>query len=238
MLRACVLEDKGSCDRYLPLIKFAYNNSFHSSIGMAPYEALYGRKCRSPLCWYEVGERNLLGPELVQETTEKIRVIQEKIRIAQSRQKSYADKRRRPLEFEEGDHVFLRVSPMTGIGRAIRAKKLNPRFIGPFQILKRIGLVAYHIALPPHLSNLHPVFHVSQLRKYVPDLSHIIEVESVQLRADLTFQAKPAKIIDRSVKSLRNKTISLVKVLWDGQLHEESTRELEEDLRKLHPDLF
>ena len=238
MLRACVLEDKGSWDRYLPLVEFAYNNSYHSSIGMAPYEALYGRKCRSPLCWYEVGERNLLGPDLVQETTEKIRVIQEKIRIAQSRQKSYADKRRRPLEFEEGDHVFLRVSPMTGIGRSIRAKKLNPRFIGPFQILKRVGQVAYHIALPPHLSNLHPVFHVSQLRKYVLDLSHIIEVESVQLRADLTFQAKPAKIIDRSAKSLRNKTISLVKVLWDGQSPEEATWELEEDLRKLHPDLF
>ena len=112
---------------------------------MAPYEALYGRKCRSPLCWLDTRETKFLGPELVQQTTEKIKEIKEKLKVAQDRQKSYADKRRKPLEFNEGDHVFLKVSPTTGIGRTLRVKKLSPRFVGPFQILKRVGPVAYQI---------------------------------------------------------------------------------------------
>ncbi|KAI5431677.1 hypothetical protein KIW84_035730 [Lathyrus oleraceus] len=162
LLRACVLEKGGAWDCYLPLIEFTYNNSFHSSIGMAPSEALYGRRCRTPLCWYESGESAVVGPEIVQQITEKIKMIQEKMRIAQSRQKSYHDKRRKSLEFQEGDHVFLRVTPITGVGRALKSKKLTPRFIGPYQILERIGEVAYRIALPPSLANLHEVFHVSQ----------------------------------------------------------------------------
>ena len=132
LLRACVLENSESWDKYLPLIEFTYNNSYHSSIGMAPYEALYERKCRTPLCWYESGENLLLGPELIQQTTDKIRMIQEKLKTAQSRQKSYANKKRRPLEFLEGDNVFLKVTPTTEVGRAIKCKKLTPRFIGPY----------------------------------------------------------------------------------------------------------
>lgn len=157
---------------------------------------------------------------------------------AQGRQKSYADKRRKPLEFEEGEHVFLKVSPTTGIGRAIRAKKLNPRFIGPFQILKRLGPVAYQIALPPSLSNLHDVFHVSQLRKYVSDPSHIIRTESVQLKSDLTYQSRPVQIVDHSVKTLRSKTIPLVKVIWEGLTSQEATWELEDEIRSKYPFLF
>ena len=126
MLRACVMEQGKGWDKYLPLVEFAYNNSYHSSIKMAPYEALYGRKCRSPLCWFEVGEKNLLSPDLVQQTTEQIRIIRDKMLTAQSRQKSYYDKRHRPLEFEEGDHVFLKLSPTTGVGRSLKIKKLNP----------------------------------------------------------------------------------------------------------------
>jgi hypothetical protein len=125
MLRACVLDEKRDWSETLPLIEFAYNNSYHSSIGMAPYEALYGRKCRSPLFWYEVGENALLGPEMVRETSERIREIRERLRIAQSRQKSYADQRRKPLEFEEGEHVFLKATSTTGVGRALRVKKLH-----------------------------------------------------------------------------------------------------------------
>ncbi len=137
MLRACVLSEKESWDRYLPLIEFSYNNSFHASIGMFPYEALYGRKCRSPLCWFEEGEVQLLGPEVVQQTTRKIKDIREKLKIAQDRQKSYADRKRKPLGFNEGEHVFLKLSPTTGVGRTMRVKKLSPRFLGPFQILRR-----------------------------------------------------------------------------------------------------
>ena len=165
LLRACVLEQKGSWESFLPLIEFTYNNSFHSTIGMAPYEALYGRRCRTPLCWVESGENLILGPDMIQQTTEKVKIIQERMRAAQSRQKSYHDKRRKDLEFEVGDHVFLRVTPWTGLSRVLKSRKLTPRFIDLFQILKRVGPVAYQIALPPSLSNLHDVFHVSQLRK-------------------------------------------------------------------------
>ncbi|RVW93684.1 Transposon Ty3-I Gag-Pol polyprotein [Vitis vinifera] len=128
MLRACVLDFGGNWADYLPLAEFAYNNNYQSSIGMAPYEALYGRPCRSPLCWIEMGESRLLGPEIVQETTEKIQLIKEKLKTAQDRQKSYADKRRRPLEFEEGDWLFVKVSPRRGIFRFGKKGKLAPRF--------------------------------------------------------------------------------------------------------------
>ena len=219
-------------------MEFAYNNSYYSSIEMAPYEALYDRKCRSPLCWFEVGEKNLLGPDLVQQTTEQIRIIRDKMLTAQSRQKSYYDKRHRPLEFEEGDHVFLKLSPTTGVGRSLKIKKLNPRFLGPYQILKKVGTSAYQVALPPNLSNLHNVFHVSQLRKYLPDSSHVIRDEPIQIKENMTYQLVPASILDTDVKQLRNKTIPLVKVLWEGLTPEEATWELEEVMRKKYPKLF
>ena len=161
------------------MIEFTYNNSYHSSIGMAPYEALYGRKCRTPLYWADSGENLVLGPNIVQQITEKVRLIQDRMRAAQSRQKSYHDRRRKELEFEVGDHVFLRVTLRTGVGRALKSRKLTPRFIGPFEILQRVGLVAYQVALSPSLSNLHSVFHVSQLRKYVHDPSHVVELGDV-----------------------------------------------------------
>ncbi|XP_016199916.1 uncharacterized protein LOC107640926 [Arachis ipaensis] len=119
--------------------------------------------------------------------------------IAQSCQKSFADQRRKPLEFEEGEHVFLKVTPTIGVGRAIKTKKLNPRYIGRFEILKRIGPVAYRIALSSHLSNLHDVFHVSQLRKYTPDACHVLEPESVQVREDLTLPVIPVRIDNTSI---------------------------------------
>jgi len=126
------------------------------------------------LCWQQDGESVVLGPKFLQQNTEKVRVIQYRMCATQSRQKSYADKRRRPLEFEAGDHVFLKVTPTIGIGRALKSRKLTPRLIGPYKITRRIGPVAYEIALPPHLANLHNVFHVSQLRKYVADPTHVL----------------------------------------------------------------
>ncbi|KAK2362677.1 hypothetical protein QL285_087718 [Trifolium repens] len=215
LLRACVLDDRGSWDDVLPLIEFTYNNSYHSTIGMAPYEALYGRRCQTPLCWYQDGESLIVGPEMVQQTTDKVRKIRAMMKVAQDRQKSYADRRRRPLEFEEGDHVFLRVTPTTGVGRALKAKKLTPKFIGPYQILERVGKVAYRIALPPVLSLIHDVFHVSQLRKYTPDPSHVITPDDIQLRDNLSFEVPPIKIADRKMKRLRTKEIPLVKVIWN-----------------------
>jgi len=129
------------------------------------------------------------------------------MRATQSRQKSYADKRRRPLEFAAGDHMFLKVTPTVGIGRALKSRKLTPRFIGPYQIMRRIGQVAHEIALPPHLANLHNVFHVSQLRKYVADPTHVLEQDDVQVRENLTLGVEPVRILDSQVKQLRGKEI-------------------------------
>ena len=175
MLRACVLNHKGSWEEHLPLVEFAYNNNYQASIQMVPYEALYGRPCRSPLCWTEVGESSITGPDLIRDTSEKVSLIRQCLPMAQSWQKSYADVRRRPLEFEVRDHVFLKVMPKRGVGRFGKRGKLSPRFIGPFVILERIGTVAYRLALPPIMSGVHEVFHVSMLWMYTPDPAHVVD---------------------------------------------------------------
>jgi len=145
----CVLDHLAAWDEVMPLVEFTYNNSFHASIGKMPYEALHGKRCNTPLCWYQDGESVVVGPELLRQTTKKVKLIQERMKASQSRQKSYVDQRRRPLEFVVGDHVFLRITLTTGLGRAIRSRKLSPKFIRPYQILRRIRPVAYEIALPP-----------------------------------------------------------------------------------------
>ena len=160
MLRACVLDFKGSWSNYFPLVEFAYNNSYQTSIRMAPYEALYGRPCRSPTCWFEADENSLFGPEIVRETIEKIQLIRERLRMVQSRQKSYADRRQRPLEFQKGDYVFLKVSPKKGVLRFGKKGKLAPRYTGPFKVIKVVGKAVYQLWLPAQLSGVHDMFHV------------------------------------------------------------------------------
>ena len=142
---------------------------------MAPYEALYGRPCRSPLCWTEVGESSITGPDLIRDTSEKVSLIRQSLLMAQSRQKSYADVRSRPLEFEVGDHVFLKVMPKRGVVRFDKREKLLLRFIGPFEILERVGTVAYWLVLPPSISGVHEVLHVSMLQRYTPDPAHVVD---------------------------------------------------------------
>ena len=175
MLRACVLDHKGSWENHFPLVEFAYNNSYQASIQMAPYEALYGRPCRSPLCWTEVRESSITGPDLIRDTSEKVSLIRQRLLMAQNRHKRYADVRRRPLEFEVGDHFFLKVMPNRGVVRFDKRGKLSQRFIGSFEILERVGTVAYRLALPPSMSGVHEVFHVSMLRKYTPDPAHVVD---------------------------------------------------------------
>ena len=238
MLRACVIDFKGSWDEHLPLVEFAYNNSYQASIKAAPYEALYGRKCRSPICWDDVGERRLLGPEIVQQTIDKIQVIKERLQTAQSRQKSYADVRRRKLEFQVGDHVFLRISPTKGVMRFGFRGKLSPRFVGPFEVLERMGKVAYRLALPPSLSGVHNVFHVSMLRKYIPDPSHVVDYEPLKLRDDLTYEEQLVKIVDKKEQELKRRTIHYVKVQWRNQSVREATWELEDEMKEKYPYLF
>ena len=238
MLRSCVLQFKEHWNEYLPLAEFTYNNSYHSSIEMSPYEALYGKQCRTPLCWNETGERKLLGPKLVQTTVDKVNVIHARLRASQDRQKSYADKRRKDIEFEVEDRVFLKLSPWKGVVRFEKRGKLSPRYIGPFEIVERIGPVAYRLDLPEELSRVHNVFHISMLRKYISDPSHVLETPEIELRDDLSNEEQPVQILGREEKELRNKTISLVKVLWRNHLVEEGTWEREDQMRSQYPHLF
>nr|GEY67498.1 putative reverse transcriptase domain-containing protein [Tanacetum cinerariifolium] len=147
MLRACVIDFGNGWERHLPLVEFSYNNSYHAHIKAAPFEALYGRKCRSPICWAEVGDAQLTGPKLIHETTEKIVQIKQRIQAARDHQKSYADVRRKPLEFQVGDRVMLKVSPWKGVVRFEKREKLNPRYIGPFKVLAKVRTVAYKLEL-------------------------------------------------------------------------------------------
>ncbi|XP_065873647.1 uncharacterized protein [Euphorbia lathyris] len=240
MMRACVLNFQGDWDMYLPLIEFAYNNSFHSSIGMAPYEALYGRPCRSPVCWDVEGMRQLEGPELVQETVEKIDVVKKCLKAAQERQKIYADQHRREMEYGVGDKVFLKVSPWKGILRFGRRGKLSPRFIGPYKITERIGPLAYRLDLPSELSQIHNVFHVSVLRRYKSDPSHVIPEPEIEIvNTNLTVKEKPVEILERQVRKLRRREMPMVRVRWShNKSLREATWELEENMMKQYLYLF
>ncbi|XP_022880852.1 uncharacterized protein LOC111398132 [Olea europaea var. sylvestris] len=205
---------------------------------MASFEALYGRKCRTPVCWDEVGERKLLGPEYVQITADKVKIIKEKLKIAQDRQKNYADRRRRNTEFDVGDRIFLQLSPWKGVIRFGKQCKLSTRYIGPYEIVEHIDLVAYRLAFPTELSIIHDVFHVSILRKYIPDPYHVLKSQLVELKENLTYVEEPVQILERKKHVLRSKTIPLVKVLWMNHAIEEVIWESEEQMRSQYPQIF
>ncbi|CAN7105471.1 unnamed protein product [Brassica rapa subsp. narinosa] len=213
MLRACVLDWGDSWEKHLPLVEFAYNNSFHSSICMSPYEALYGRPCRTPLCWTQVGERSMIGPEIVEETTEKIKFLRDKVRQAQDRQKNYAGRRRKDLEFQVGDLVYLKMITFKGRVRISRRRKVDPRYLGPFKVIERVGMVAYKLDLPAKMDAFHNVFHVSQLRKCLTDQDIALPAIPDNLGKNLTLETRPVRIIDRMAKATRKKTVQMVKVV-------------------------
>ncbi|GJV65146.1 putative reverse transcriptase domain-containing protein [Tanacetum coccineum] len=192
MLRAYVIDFGGSWDVYLLLAEFSYNNSYHTSIRCAPFEALYGRKCRSPMLWDEIGE--------------------EKLKAARDCQKSYANNRRKSLEFEVGDRVMLKVSPWKGVVRFGKKGKLVPRYVGPFKILERIGPVAYRLRLSEELSDVHDMFHMSNLKKCLADASLHVPLDEIKVDKTLSFVEEPIEIMDREIKSLKRNKISLVKV--------------------------
>ncbi|KAJ8751935.1 hypothetical protein K2173_000681 [Erythroxylum novogranatense] len=175
---------------------------------MAPYEALYGRPCRSPLYWDEEGQRSIEGPELIQDT------------------------------YSVGDRVFLWVSPWKGVLRFGRKGKLSPRYIGPYEILERIGPLAYRLALPSEMSQMHDVFHVSMLRRYRSDSKHVIPAQDIEIASDMSYVEEPVQIIGSRVKQLRNRVIPLVKILWKNHPTEEATWETEEHMRNQYPHLF
>ncbi|GJU29662.1 putative reverse transcriptase domain-containing protein [Tanacetum coccineum] len=223
MLRACVLDFGGSWDVHLPLVEFSYNNSYHSSKRCAPFEALYGRKCRSPIMWAEVGEGQLIGPELVQETTEKISQIKNRLKAARDHQKSYADKRRKPLEFNVGDYVFLKVSPWKGVVRFGKKGKLAPRFVRPFKINEKVGPVAYMLDLLEELNSVHDMFHVSNLKKCLADPTLQVPLDEIQVDAKLNFVEEPVEILEREFKKLKRSRIAIVKVRWNSKRGPEFT---------------
>ncbi|GJY82290.1 putative nucleotidyltransferase, ribonuclease H [Tanacetum coccineum] len=196
---------------------------WHASIKGAPFELLYGRKCRAPIYWNEVEERVIEGRELVEVTNEKVAIAKEKLKEARSRQKSYADRHRRALEFKPGNHVFLKVSPCRGVRRFGLKGKLSPLFICPFEILDRVGEVSYRLALPPQLPRVHNVFHVSLLRGYNYHPYHVVQYPFDKIREVLSFAEEPEAILDRQERVMRKKTIPLVKVLWKNHPEREAT---------------
>nr|GEU39910.1 putative reverse transcriptase domain-containing protein [Tanacetum cinerariifolium] len=208
MLRSCALEWNGNWDEYLCLMEFAYNNSWRASIKAAPYELLYGRKCRAPICWNKVGECVIEGPELIEVTNENVTIAKEKLKEAR------------------------------GVRRFGIKGKLSPRFIGPFEILDRVGEVSYRLALPTQLSHVNNVFHVSLLRGYKYHPLHVVSYLLDHIHKDLSLVEEPEKILDRQERVMRNKTISFVKILWKNHPEREATWETEESIRASYPCFF
>ena len=158
---------------------------------MAPYEALCGRKCRTALCWTELSEKKIIGPDLIQETKEKVKMIRERLKVATDRQKSYANMRRKDIRHVIDEKVFLKVSLWNKVLRFWKKRKLSPRFIGPHEVIEKVGLVAYRLFLPPELEKIHNFFHMSLLRRYRSDPSHVVSLETIELRLDLTYKEEP-----------------------------------------------
>ncbi|WVZ62939.1 hypothetical protein U9M48_012628 [Paspalum notatum var. saurae] len=229
LLRACLLTYGPNWENSLPFAELSYNNSYQASIEMSPFQALYGRQCRTPLMWEEAGERQFFGPAMFEKAAEN---------VAKSRQKSYADKRRRELTFEAGEFVYLKVSPLCGIKRFHTRGKLGPRYVGPYKIKKRIGDLAYELELPEHLSGVHPVFHVSQLRKCLRLPEDQISPEAVDLQDNLEYLEYSVQILDRAEKGTRRTRIPMCKVLWNNHSEREATWEKESELREKYPHLF
>ncbi|GJS64255.1 putative reverse transcriptase domain-containing protein [Tanacetum coccineum] len=186
----------------------------------------------------EVGDSQLTGPELIRETTEKIVKIKSRLLTARSRQKSYADRRLKPLKFKVGDKVLLNVSPWKGVVRFIKREKLSPGYIGPFKILARVGHVAYTLELPEELKRIHSTFHVSNLKKCLAEGDVVIPMDQIQLDDKLHMVEEPVEVVDREVKRLKQSRIPIVKVYWNSQRGLEFTWEREDQIKKKYPHLF
>jgi hypothetical protein len=236
LLRAYVLTYGFDWEKSLSYAEFSYNNSYQANLKMAPFEALYGRKCWTPLMWSEVGERTFFGPATIVEAEENVTKVRENLKIAQSRQKSYADPRRKDVSFEVGEHVYLKVSPLRGTKRFHVKGKLSPRYVGPYLIVQRIGKVAYKLELPPELTGVHPVFHVSQLWKCVV-VEKRVPAHALDVQDTLEYLEYPVQILNWAEKSTRSTTTRFSKVLWSNHSEREATWE-ESVMREKYPHLF
>ena len=211
MLRACVISFGKKWEESLPYAEFSYNNSYQASLKMAPFEVLYGRKCRTPLNWSETGERPLFGPDIIQHAEDQVRIVREHLKTAQSRQKSNYDRHHKDMEYQPGEQAYLRVTPMKGTHRFGIKGKLAPRYIGPFRIIARRGPVAYQLELPSNLSQVHDVFHVSQLRRCFKEPSRTVDHEMLELQEDLSYREQPIRILEEAERRTRQKTNQVLK---------------------------
>jgi hypothetical protein len=193
-------------DKHLPLAEFSYNNSYQESIKMSPFEALYGRPCRTSLSWSESGERVIFGPNIVTEAEEKVKQIQANILVVQSRQKSYDAKKRSPLEFKVGDHIYRQVFPIKGVHRFGIKRKLAPRCISPYPIIDKYGPTSYQVESPVKLAGVRNVFHVSQLKRCLKPPADVVIEDTIPLEPDLTYKAYPIKVLNQPDRVTRNKT--------------------------------
>jgi hypothetical protein len=223
MLRACALQDKIGWDKILLYVEFSYNNSYQASLKMSPFEALYGRNCRTPLHWDQPGERQMFGLDILLEAEENIRMVRENLKAAQSRQRSYANTRRRELSFEVGDYVYSKVSPIRGTKRFGVKGKLAPRYIDSYRIRARRGEVAYQ--LTRESISCARLFHVSQLKKCLRVPEEQLPAEDLEVQEDLTYIEKPTQILETVDRVTRRSTIRMCKVKWGHHSEEEATWE-------------
>eukprot|EP00253_Pinus_taeda_P008729 PITA_08729 len=237
MLRSSVMQQPTQWEEYLHLVEFAYNNGYHSSLKMSPFEVLYGWKCRTPSSWGGPEDKFLLGPEMLEEMEVMVKKVRANLKMAQDRQKNFADRKRTSKEYQVGKHVYIRIRARKSTLQWNACAKLAPRFCGPFQILTRVGPVAYQLALPSHI-RVHNVFHVSVLKRYVYDPRHIISWQDIQVEPEGEFLVEPVNILDRRRVELRKKVICQVKVQWQHFGSEEATWEDEKMMRDTYPRLF
>jgi hypothetical protein len=224
MLRAYALMYGKSRDKSLPYTEFPYNNSYQASIQMAPYDALYGRQCQTPLFWSQTGESQVFRPEVLKDAEKQVQMVCESLKVAQSRQKSYADKRRRDISFEIGDFVYLKVSPMRGTRR--------------FRVKGKLALGRRAMRIKEEETS-HLKSEISYTSKSQPRvLEEQLPMEYLDLGGDLTYSERPIKILDIAERVTRSKVIKMCKVQWSHHTEDEATWEHEEELRADYPELF
>eukprot|EP00253_Pinus_taeda_P015383 PITA_15383 len=237
MLRSYVIQRSTRLEEYLHLVEFAYNNGYHASLQMSPFKVLYRRKFRTPSSWGGPEDRLMLGPEMLKEMEEMVKRVRDNLKVAQDRQKKFADRKRNFKEYQIGEHVYVRIRAKKSTLQWSSCAKLEPRFCGPFQILARVGPVAYQLTLPNHI-RVHNVFHVLVLKKYVYDPKHIISWQDIQVELEGEFLVEPVSILDRRRVVLRKRAIIQVKVQWQHFGPNEATWEDEQSMKEAYPELF
>ncbi|WVZ97802.1 LOW QUALITY PROTEIN: hypothetical protein U9M48_043314, partial [Paspalum notatum var. saurae] len=215
--------------------KLRFSTTYHPQTDEQTERTNQGRRCRTPLFWDQIGEKQVFGPGIIEDAEHQLQIVRENLK---SRQKSYADNRRRELTFKVDDFVYLKVSSMRGVRRFNMKGKLAPRYIGPFRVLEKKGEVAYRLELPPNLSGVHDVFHVSQLKKCLRVPEEQVPLEGCNVQEDLTYTEHLVKILETSERVTRNKRIKMCRVQWSHYTEKETTWEREDEMRGAYPDLF